>query len=286
MRDIKNRIRSIGSTMQITKAMQLVAAAKVRKTREKVDATRPFFLVLQDTIGSIIEYSKNIQHPSLQKREVKKTAYIVLAGDRGLCGGYNSNMMRAVSTHIGEKNKEDIVLITIGAKAKSFFEKEGFYIEKSFTNIPEVPSYGNASKIGKIALEAFFSGKVDEVYLCYTEFESMVSQVPKILRILPLEKEDFTGAASENKTSALMNYEPSAEAVLNYVVQKYVKCMIFSALVDAGASEQAARMTAMENSTKNAEEIIDTLTLTYNRARQAAITQEIAEIVGGAAAQE
>lgn len=283
MRDIKNRIKSINSTKQITKAMQLVSAAKVRKAREKVETTRPFFQKMIETMSSIVQYSQGVSHRYFEKREGKKAAYIVITGNRGLCGGYNSNLLKYAKSKIDEN--DNVLIIPVGMKAKDFFQRTTAKTELQFAHIDENPSYDEAKAIGKYILEQFERLEIDEVYVVYTQFKSMVSQVPTALPILPLDPETLK-STNEEDTSEVLEFEPSPEAVLDYVIPKYIISMIYGALLEASASEQAARMTAMDNATENAEEMIDTLTLNYNRARQAIITQEIAEIVGGAAAQQ
>lgn len=279
MRDIKRRIKSVNSTQQITNAMYLVASSKLTKAKARLEDTRPFFTETKKVIANIVNGSSNINHPYLDKREVKSTCVIVITGDRGLCGGYNTNINKLAMTAI--KNKETDKVIAIGGKSKEFFKRRANLVH-SFTNISENPIYEDALQIGRLALDMFTSGKVDEVYLAYTEFVSSLVNEPKLIKLFPLDVDDFkTEEKAENNNLALTIYEPSEESVLEYVIPKYVNTVIFGAMVESAVCELGARMTAMDSATENAKEMIDSLNLVYNRARQSAITQEITEIVSG-----
>lgn len=279
MRDIKRRIKSVNSTQQITNAMYLVASSKLNKAKARLEDTRPFFTETRRVIENIVNSSGNISHPYLEKREVKSTCVIVITGDRGLCGGYNTNINKLAMTAI--KNKEKDKVIAIGGKSKEYFKRRANLVH-SFTNISEHPIYEDALQIGRLALDMFTSGEVDEVYLAYTEFVSTLASEPKLIKLFPLDVDDFkTEEKTQNDASALTIYEPSEEAVLEYVIPKYVNTVIFGAMVESAVCELGARMTAMDSATENAEEMIDSLNLVYNRARQSAITQEITEIVSG-----
>lgn len=277
MRDIKRRIKSVNSTQQITNAMYLVASSKLNKARNRLEDTRPFFNETRKVIANIVNGSTGISHPFLQKRDVKSTAVIVITGDRGLCGGYNANVNKIAMTAI--KNKENDKVIAVGGKGKEFF-KSRFNLKEAFTDISEKPTYEDALKIGRLALEMFTSGEVDEVYLAYTEFVSTLVSEPKLIKLFPLDVNDFKNEDTSS-SSALTIYEPSEEEVLEYVIPKYVNTVLYGALVESAVCELGARMTAMDSATENAEEMINSLNLIYNRARQSAITQEITEIVGG-----
>lgn len=277
MRDIKRRIKSVNSTQQITKAMYLVASSKLNKARNRLEDTRPFFKETRNVISNIINGSSGVSHSFLQKRNVNSTAVIVISGDRGLCGGYNTNVNKKALSVL--KNLSSDKVITIGTKSKDFFKDKSNVIE-SFINISENPSYEDALKIGRLALELFSKGQADEVYLAYTEFISTLSSEPKLIKLFPLDTNDFK-QVDNSSSSAMTIYEPSEEAVLEYVIPKYVNTVIFGALVESSVCELGARMTAMDSATENASEMIDSLNLIYNRARQSAITQEITEIVGG-----
>lgn len=279
MRDIKRRIKSVNSTQQITKAMNLVASSKLTRARNRLNDTRPFFNETRKAIADIVSGSKGISHPFLQEREVKSTAVIVLTGDRGLCGGYNVNVSKAALERA--EASADAKLITIGTKAREYFKAKGKNIIETYTGISEKPEYEDALKIAGKALKLFTSGEVDEVYLAYTEFISTLSSEPKLIKILPVDVNEFKNDETEPQSHALTMYEPNEEAVLDYVIPKYVNTVIFGALVESAVCELGARMTAMDSATENATEMIDSLSLLYNRARQGAITQEITEIVGG-----
>ncbi|WP_425446168.1 ATP synthase F1 subunit gamma [Dethiothermospora halolimnae] len=282
MRDIKRRIRSVNNTKQITKAMELVASAKLRKAREKLEKTRPYFNTVVRSIQEILAETTGIKHPFLEKRDVKNTGYIVITGDRGLAGGYNSNVIKLTENHI-DKNKDNSALITVGSKGRDYFKNRGYNIEGEFLHISEDPRYTDADNIGKTVIELYEKEEIDEVYLVYTVFNSPISQEAKMMKLLPAENiEGEDTGEKERKT--LIQYEPSAEEVLSYLIPKYIKSSIYGAMIEASASEQGARRTAMQSATDNAEDMIDSLELKYNRARQASITQEISEIVGGAEA--
>ncbi|KPU27395.1 ATP F0F1 synthase subunit gamma [Caloranaerobacter sp. TR13] len=279
MRDIKRRIRSVSNTKQITKAMELVSSAKLRRTREKLEKTRPYYSTIVRSINGILVSTSGIKHPFLEKREVKKSAYIVITADRGLCGGYNNNVIKLTVENI--KNKENAVIITVGQKGRDFFRRRGYNIAAEFVHISENPQFSHAREIGDIVIDLYKKKEIDEVNVVYTRFESTISQVTKIMKLLPaenvIEKEG-------RKKTTLVEYEPSPEEVLDYLIPKYIHSVIYGAMIEASASEQAARRNAMESATDNAQEMIEDLKLSYNRARQATITQEIAEIVGGAEA--
>ncbi len=278
MRDIKRRIRSVSSTKQITKAMELVSSAKLRKAREKLERTRPYFNTVVRSIQQILSSTEGIRHPLLEKREIKKTAYIVVTGDRGLAGGYNSNVIKLVENEV-DGNKENTVIIAVGLKARDYFARRGYEIGGEFLHISESPEYSDAAKIGKLVVELYKEKKVDEVKLLYTHFKSAISFNPEVLRLLPAEEIKNN---NDVKRNTLIEYEPSPEEVLGYLIPKYVQSAIYGGLIEASASEQGARRNAMQSATDNAEEMIEGLKLKYNRARQASITQELSEIVAGA----
>ncbi len=278
-RDIKRRIRGITNIKQITNAMELVASAKLKRAREKLERTRPYYNTVLESIQEILASTGNINHPLLQVRDVEKSLYIVLTGDRGLAGGYNSNVLRLVENEIKER-KDEVKLITIGSKGGEFYKRRGYEIVEEFAGISEEPSFFDAVKITRMALELYKKEEIDEIIIAYTKFYSPISQEAKLLKLLPHED---TRAESEEKTN-IIEYEPSPEEVLDYLIPKYIESTIYGALIESSSSEQGARRTAMGSATDNAEEMIDDLQLSYNRARQAAITVEISEIVAGAEA--
>lgn len=279
MQDIKRRIKSVGSTKQITNAMELVASSKLKKARKRLEKTEPYFLTVSRSIKDILASSRGIRHPMLEERAVKNKCYIIVTSDRGLCGGYNINIMKKVESDID--SKESTKMITIGQKGKGHFNRRNYDVKGSFTDISQDPTFMDATQIGNMALKLYEDGEVDEVNIAYTKFKSTINHEPTIMKLLPAESitEESTGGNSD-----LTEYEPSAEAVLDYLIPKYIRSTIYGAMIESSASEQGARRMAMESATDNAEEMIDDLNLKYNRARQAAITQEIAEIVGGAEA--
>ena len=278
-RDIKRRIRGITNTKQITKAMELVSSAKLRKAREKLDKTRPYFNTVYESINEILSTTKNIRHPFLEVREVKKSLYVIVTADRGLAGGYNANILRLVENEIRDK-KDSVFLITIGYKGRDYFKRRGYNVVGEFVGITEEPYFSDAQEIGKLVMDLYEKKEVDEVKLASTTFVTTISQESKLIKLLPNEN---MNKDRETKTS-VVEYEPSPEEVLSYLIPKYIESTIYGALIESSCSEQGARRTAMESATDNAEEMIDELTLSFNRARQAAITSELSEIVAGAEA--
>ncbi len=283
MQEINRRIRGVKSTMQITRAMEMVSSVKLRRSREVLESSRPYYNKVLENIQKILAYHmKGVDHPLLREREIKTSLYIVLTSDRGLAGGYNSNINKLAMEDI-KKHNRDVRLITVGSKAYEFFRARNMDIEESYFGISEEPDFSDAKEIGELALKLYAEKEVDEIKIVYTSFESIISQKPEILCLLPSEK---VYEAPEEEANVLMEFEPSAERVLDYLIPKYLESTIFGALIEASASEQGARQVAMESATDNAEDLIDELQLTYNRARQEAITMEISEIVSGAEALE
>lgn len=281
MKDIKRRIRSVGGIKQITKAMELVSSAKLRKARQRLEMSRPYYQTLIRSIQEILSSTTGIKHPLLEKREVKNRAFIVITGDRGLAGGYNGNSVRLAESQIDDK--EHAIILAVGTKGRDYFRRRKYNIAGEFLNISEEPHFIDAKSIGALAIELYEEGKVDEVNIVYTGFKSVMSQEPKILKLLPAESIGENDREDKG-AKTLIEYEPSPEEVLDYLIPKYIHSAIYGALIESSASEQGARRTAMESATDNAEEMIEDLELRYNRARQASITQEISEIVGGAEA--
>ncbi len=279
-RDIKRKIRSVNNTMQITKAMELVSSAKLRRARNRMDITKPYFETVTEAVQDILASDKSINLKYVNSGDIKNTLYIVITSDRGLCGGYNVNAIKEALSDID--NHDDAQFIAIGKKANEVYNGMNMNIVDSYLYISEAPEYAHAIQIAKKAIELFDAGEVDAVKLVYSRFESTLSQVATTLQILPISRSDQEVELDE--LTEFVNYEPSPGEVLEYVIPKYIESTIYGGLVESAASEQAARRMAMENATDNAEEIIGDLTLSYNRARQAAITQEITEIVGGAEA--
>lgn len=281
LRDIKRQIKSIQNTKQITKAMEMVAAAKLRRAQEKATAALPYSEKLKEVVGSIAAGTKGISHPMLEKREVKKTGYLVITSDRGLAGASNSNILRKVSGVIAERHqsKDEYSIFVIGRKGRDYFRRRDLPVVEELTELSDSPTYGDIKSIANAAVSQYESGEIDELYICYNKFVNALTQDPEVTQLLPME--NIGGGANVSS----YEYEPSPEGVLEVLLPKYAETLIFSAMLNAKASELGAKMTAMGAATKNASKLIGDLTLTYNRARQAAITQEISEIVAGADAQ-
>ena len=277
-KEIKNRIRSMESTRQITKAMEMVAASKLRRAQAQVLASRPYFQILSSTVNDILENNRDFSSPFLKERPVKKVMYIVIAGDRGLAGGYNSNILKMVEAELKGK---DAVVLPIGKKAVEFFRSRKI---PAFTEIYAEAAdvdIGDCFSIAKQLSKAFLNSEFDEVHIAYTNFVSVLSQVPASKKLLPLEPQQAReGAANVGQRSDTI-YEPGPEEVFAAIVPEFLGGILYGALCESRASEQAARRTAMDAATSNADDMIADLSLKFNRARQAAITQEITEIVAG-----
>ena len=275
-KEIKNRIRSMESTKQITKAMEMVAASKLRRAQAQILNSRPYFEILYSTIQDITRSNRDFTSPYLKQREVKKAMYIVIAGDRGLAGGYNSNILKMVYADLQDK---DAVVLPIGKKAVDFFKSKKIpCLTDSYAEAAAV-SIGDCFSISKQLCNAFLSGEFDEVYVAYTKFVSVLSQVPDAMQLLPLKKPE-NEAASETRQCVTV-YEGEPEEVFAAIVPEYLGGILYGTLCESRAAEQAARRSAMDSATQNADEMIADLSLKFNRARQAAITQEITEIVAG-----
>ena len=273
-KDIKNRIRSMESTRQITKAMEMVAASKLRHAQAQVLSSRPYFEILYSTIHEIVEQTSDFSSPYLSKRNGNKALYIVIAGDRGLAGGYNSNILKLV---MAEAKDKDAVILPIGKKAVDFFRARKMpMLTESYAQAADV-SIGDCFSIAKLLSKAYRSGEYDEIYVAYTNFVSVLSQTPAVLQLLPLISQE----SGEKQSTPDILYEPDATTVFDAIVPEYVGGALYGALCESRAAEQAARRTAMDSATKNADDMIADLSLKFNQARQAAITQEITEIVAG-----
>ena len=279
IKEIKTRINSVNSTKQVTKAMELVASSKMRKAKDRALAARPYFGTMYDTVRDIATNTRGVRNVFLKQREVKNKCYIVVAGDRGLAGGYNSNIMKLVLSHMGDKKEK---VMPIGKKANEFFAKRGYDILKSAESV-EKCGYEETLAFAQEAMDLYKKGEVDEVYMVYTEFVSPLSQRPKLLKVLPLafDKEENKETKEQSAKGTRVQYLPSAEVVLGHIIPKYVSGIVYDGVIESFASEQAARRTAMSSANDNADEMLSNLELSYNRARQSAVTQEITEIVGG-----
>lgn len=282
MRDIKRRKSSISSTQQITKAMKLVSTVKLQKARAHAESTDPYFNYMYKTVSSMLAKSGNIDHPYLKQGESVRKAVVVITSNRGLAGGYNSNIVKLI-TH-GDLIKDDLDIYAIGAKGEEALLSKGYNIVKSAPQMMEDPEYDDAAVLCKEVLKSFADGEVGEIYLAYTHFKNTVTQEAKLIKLLPVEID--TDEVAQDKSGVLMNFEPNEEEAINLIIPKYVTSLFYGALVESFASENGARMQAMDSATSNAEEMIDDLTLKYNRARQGSITQELTEIIAGANAIE
>ena len=271
-KEIKNRIRSMESTKQITKAMEMVAASKLRKAQNQVNNSRPYFETLYNAIEQIVSASGDLESPYLEKREIKHTAYVVIAGDRGLAGGYNSNILKLCYSQM----EEGTSVVPVGKKAVEFFKARNMPLDSEAYFLAEQVSVSDCFTLAKQLCDDYLAGKIDRIVVGYTEFVSVLSQTPVTLQLLPLN----TNADSQENLGEVI-YEPGCREVLDAIVPEYLGGMLYGALCESRAAEQAARRTAMDAATSNAEEMIADLSLKFNRARQAAITQEITEIVAG-----
>ena len=279
--DIRRRIRSVKSTQQLTKAMKMVAAAKLRRAQERMMSARPYAAALRKVLSSLSSRVDITKHPLLQEREQEnKVLLLVVTADRGLCGAFNTNVLRVAQNAIADKRWQEVHLLPIGRKAFDFFKRRPTPIRRQATHVYQALSIETAREIANKLIEDFITGEFDAVYVLYNEFKSIIAQRVTLERMLPLDR-SFT-ETTEPAIEYL--YAPSAEAILSDLLPKHIEFQLYRVLLESAAAEQGARMTAMEAATKNAGELIDHLTLTYNRIRQAAITKEIIEIVSGAAA--
>ena len=273
-KEIKNRIRSMESTKQITKAMEMVAASKLRRAQAQVLNSRPYFEILYATINDIVDANRDFSSPYLTKRPVKKAAFVVIAGDRGLAGGYNSNILKLAYAEM--EGKETLVL-PVGKKAVDFFKARQMQLLTEDYRDAEDVTVSDCFTIAKTLCKAYRAGEIDEIHVAYTNFVSVLSQTPATLRLLPLLRE----TTGREGTATDIVYEPDSVEVFDAIVPEYLGGILYGALCESRAAEQAARRTAMDSATQNADEMIADLSLKFNRARQAAITQEITEIIAG-----
>ena len=283
MRDIKRRKSSIQSTQQITKAMKLVSTVKLQRAKQNAERSQNYFQCMFQTVNSILEKTAGLEHPYLTKGASDKKAVIVMTSNRGLAGGYNSNIVKLVMG--SDIPKEDALIYAVGHKGLDALKRNGYHIEADWSDIVEEPAFADAMRLGKELLAKYAAGEIGEIYLAYTKFKNTVSHEPLLIKLLPVEVEDKEQVKGEKTgPEAIMNFEPEDEEALNMIIPKYINSLIYGGLVDSAASENGARMQAMDAATSNAEEMIDDLTLKYNRARQGSITQELTEIIAGAGA--
>ena len=283
MRDIKRRRDSIESTQQITKAMKLVATVKLQKAKTRAEESKPYFHKLYETVQSILSRSGSLDHPYLTGNESGKKGLLVVTSNRGLAGGYNNIVVKKIEEP--GWNKEDLLIWGIGKKGIETLTHRGYTIHDDDSDIMNDPLFSDAVATGKKMLDAYMSGEIGEIYIAYTNFKNTVVHEPVLLKLLPVDPTAFALEEGEgSKESSPMNYEPEAEEALDMLIPKYINSIIYGAFIEAVASENGARMQAMDSATSNAQDMIATLSLAYNRARQGAITQELTEIISGAEA--
>ena len=280
MRDIKRRKGSIQSTQQITKAMKLVSTVKLQRAKRRAEQSKAYFNCMYETVTSMLARTGGLNHPYLRAGQSGKKAVVVITSNRGLAGGYNSNIIKLITK--GDFRKEDLEIYAIGKKGKDALQRGGYHIVADDPDIIEEPSYVDAMAITDQLLKSYADGEVGEIYLAYTGFKNTVVHEPTLLKLLPVEAAKEGESAQSTGSRAMMNFEPEDEEALNMIIPKYVTSLIYGGLVEAAASENGARMQAMDSATSNAEEMIDQLSLMYNRARQGSITQELTEIIAGA----
>ena len=281
MREIKRRKGSIASTQQITKAMKLVSTVKLQRAKGMAEATKPYFDCMYDTVAKMLSKSGNVDHPYLKSGESGKKAVIAITSNRGLAGGYNNNIVKLITSN-EIFDVENTEIYALGKKGRDSFASKGYTIASDLSEVMNGPLYADAKELSEALLARFEKGEVSEIYLAYTVFKNTVTHVPTMLKLLPVEiKAKEQGEGTDNIP---MNYEPSEEEVLGMIIPKYITSLIYGAMMEAVASENGARMQAMDSATSNAEEMIQKLELDYNRARQGSITQELTEIIAGAQA--
>lgn len=285
LKEIDTRIKSTKKMKQITKAMNMVSSSKLRRAESNTKQFRPYMEKMQDAITAVAGSDKNSRHPMLQQREVKKSAYLVITSDKGLAGAYNANVLKHLIKDIEEKHasKDDYSIVVLGQTGVDFLKNKGYDIHDSLIDVPDQPSFKEVQAIAKKAIGLYSEGEVDEVKIYFSHFVSVLENTPSTKTVLPLSPEDSSLGHGQMSS---YEFEPDKEAILSVILPQYVESLIYGTILDAKASEHATRMTAMKNASDNASEIIDDLSIQYNRARQAAITQQITEIVGGSVALE
>jgi len=286
LRTIKRRISSVKSTQKITRAMELIASSRIIRAQQRVDAARPYSEEMRRLMASVAANAGSIDHPLLKERdEVRSVGTVVVTADRGLAGAYNSNVIRAAERDMREHGKDNRLFL-VGKKGVTYFRFRGYEFEESWMGNSEQPRVEDARNVAQAVADEFSEGKVDQVKLAYTRYESAMKQRPTVVQLLPLPQEELEELQEEQKDEQRPQYvfEPDPEQILNYLLPRYVEGLILQGLLEAAASEHAARRRAMKAATDNADDLMDSLTRTYNQARQAEITTEIMEVVGGAEA--
>lgn len=285
MRDIKRRRESVSSTQQITKAMKLVSTVKLQRAKTRALKSKTYFQSMYNTVTHLLAKSGTVDVPYIQEQECKRKAILVITSNRGLAGGYNSNIVKLITK--GDFSREDIDIYNIGRKGRELLERKGYTIKADYSELAEGFCYADAIKVCNAMLREFDEGNIGEIYIAYTNFKNTVSQEAILLKLLPVIPSEFMkdeDGDGQPDDLLMMNFEIPDDEALKLIVPKYVTSLIYGALVEAVASENGARMQAMDSATNNAEEMIGRLTLQYNRARQGSITQELTEIIAGAEA--
>jgi F-type H+-transporting ATPase subunit gamma len=283
LRDIQRRIRSVQSTQKITRAMKLVAAAKLRRAQERILAARPYANKMAELLGNLVSGAENDGHPLLEQREGPRRQIVIITADRGLAGAFNSNVLRRAVELIRESSVAEVTLVVVGRKARDFFRRRPHTIKRDMIGFWDRLAYSHACELADYFMQQYLDDEVDEVYLLYNEFRSVAVQRPVRVRLLPIPRAET--AAGEGPTEVVdYIYEPGPAAILGDLLPRHVRMQVYRALMESVAGEYGARMTAMEAATKNAKEMIDVLTIQYNKARQEKITKELLDIVGGAEA--
>ena len=285
LKEIDTRIKSTKKMKQITKAMNMVSSSKLRRAESNTKQFRPYMEKMQDAITAVAGADKNSHHPMLQQREVKKSGYLVITSDKGLAGAYNANVLKHLVKDIESKHasKDEYSILVLGQTGVDFLKNKGYEIHESLIDVPDQPSFKEVQVIAKKAIDLYSEEVVDEVKIYFSHFVSVLENTPSTKTVLPLSPEDSSLGHGQMSS---YEFEPDKEAILSVILPQYVESLIYGTILDAKASEHATRMTAMKNASDNASDIIDDLSIQYNRARQAAITQQITEIVGGSVALE
>ena len=286
MRDIKRRRSSIQSTGQITKAMKLVSTVKLQRTKQAAQNSKSYFDYMYKTVSSMLAKAGEVENPYVRGNDSTKKAVVMITGNRGLAGGYNSNVVKLITR--GELAKEDLIIYTLGKKGRESMLRYGYELADDYSTMIDAPEYVDAMRLATVLLNAYKAGEIGEIYLAYTNFKNTVVHEPKLMKLLPVDRtEAIEGPTADNEgPTAPMNFEPEEEDALDMIIPKYVTSIIYGGMIESVASENGARMQAMDNATTNAEDMIDKLTLQYNRARQGSITQELTEIIAGSQAQD
>jgi F-type H+-transporting ATPase subunit gamma len=282
LRDIQRRIRSVQSTQKITRAMKLVAAAKLRRAQERILEARPYATKMAELLGNLVASAGSDSHPLLEQREGPRRQLVIITADKGLAGAFNSNIIRRALEFIRESNPTDLTLVVVGRKARDFYRRRQWTIKRDMIGFWDRLAYSHAAELADLFMGQYLAGEVDEVHLVYNEFRSVAVQRPVRVRLLPIPRAEEGDGAAEGPVDYI--YEPSPEAILGGLLPRHVRTQVYRALMESLAGEYGARMTAMEAATKNAKELIGILTIQYNKARQEKITKELLDIVGGAEA--